>query len=62
MSSPLLIQASNIYISQPFLKFQKQYEEFQGTYINEHIERISSHEYVVSMYESLKIVESFGIL
>jgi zinc finger SWIM domain-containing protein 3 len=50
MSSTMLIQATNIYTSQPFLKFQKQYEDFQGAYIKEHIERHSSHDYVVSIY------------
>jgi zinc finger SWIM domain-containing protein 3 len=31
--SPMLVQATKIYTSQPFLKFQKQYEEFQGDYV-----------------------------
>jgi len=50
MKSPMLIQAAQIYTSQPFLKFQKQYEEFQGAFVKEHIERNSSHEYIVSIY------------
>ncbi|XP_059455217.1 protein FAR-RED IMPAIRED RESPONSE 1-like [Corylus avellana] len=49
--SPMLVQAAKIYTSQPFLKFQKQYEEFQGAYIKEHIEINSSHEYIVSFYD-----------
>lgn len=54
MSSPMLIQVTNIYTSQPFFKFQKQYEEFQRAYIKEHIKRISFHEYLVSMYDKPK--------
>jgi zinc finger SWIM domain-containing protein 3 len=51
MLSPMLVQAAKIYTSQPFLKFQKQYEEFQGAYVKECIERNSSHEYIVSFYD-----------
>jgi zinc finger SWIM domain-containing protein 3 len=51
MLSPMLVQAAKIYTSQPFLKFQKQYEEFQGAYVNELIERNSSQEYIVSFYD-----------
>jgi zinc finger SWIM domain-containing protein 3 len=51
MLSPMLVQAAKIYTSQPFLKFQKQYEEFQGAYVKERIERNSSHEYIVSFYD-----------
>ncbi|XP_059436424.1 protein FAR1-RELATED SEQUENCE 9-like [Corylus avellana] len=49
MFSPMLIQAANIYTCQQFLKFQKQYEEFQGAFVKERIERNSSHEYIVSI-------------
>jgi hypothetical protein len=28
MLSPMLVQVANIYISKPFMKLQKQYEEF----------------------------------
>ncbi|XP_062173634.1 protein FAR1-RELATED SEQUENCE 5-like [Alnus glutinosa] len=51
MLSPMLVQAAKIYTSQPFLKFQKQYEEFQGAYVKELIERNSSQEYIVSFYD-----------
>jgi zinc finger SWIM domain-containing protein 3 len=51
MSSPMLVEAAKIYTSRPFLKFQKQYEKFQGAYIKEHVERNSSHEYIVSFYD-----------
>jgi len=48
--SPIVIQAANIYTCQPFLKFQKQYEEFQGAFVKERIKTNSPHEYVVSIY------------
>jgi zinc finger SWIM domain-containing protein 3 len=51
MLSPMLVQAAKIYTSQPFLKFQKQYEEFEGAYVKELIERNSSQEYIVSFYD-----------
>ncbi|KAG6708290.1 hypothetical protein I3842_06G073800, partial [Carya illinoinensis] len=53
IASPMLVQAVNTYTSQLFLKFQKQYEEFQGAFVKEFQgrgERDSSHEYVVSIY------------
>jgi len=58
MLSPMLIQAANIYTSQPFFKFQKRHEKFEGAYIKEHIERNSSYDYVVSIYGKF---ERFGI-
>ncbi|XP_042941212.1 protein FAR1-RELATED SEQUENCE 5-like [Carya illinoinensis] len=50
IASPMLVQAANTYTSQLFLKFQKQYEEFQGAFVKERGERDLSHEYVVSIY------------
>jgi zinc finger SWIM domain-containing protein 3 len=52
IASPMLIQAANIYTPKLFLKFQKQYEEFQGAFVKERIERNSSHE--VSIYGQAK--------
>ncbi|XP_075640620.1 protein FAR1-RELATED SEQUENCE 5-like [Castanea sativa] len=50
IASPMLIQAAHIYTPKLFLKFQEQYEEFQGAFVKEHVERNASHEYIVSIY------------
>ena len=54
IASPILIQVENIYTPKLFLKFQKQYEEFQGDFVKERIERNSSHEFIVSIYGQAK--------
>ena len=54
IASPMLIQAANIYTPKLFLKFQKQYDEFQGAFVKERIERNSSHEFIVSIYGQAK--------
>ena len=48
--SPMLIQAAYIYTPKLFLKFQEQYEEFQGAFVKERVERNATHEYIVSIY------------
>ncbi|XP_050241042.1 protein FAR1-RELATED SEQUENCE 5-like [Quercus robur] len=50
IASPMLIQAAHIYTPKLFLKFQEQYEEFQGAFVKKHIERNATHEYIVSIY------------
>ncbi|KAK4544310.1 hypothetical protein RGQ29_033010 [Quercus rubra] len=50
IASPMLIQATNIYTPKLFLKFQEQYEEFQGAFVKERVERNATHEYIVSIY------------
>ncbi|KAF3946630.1 hypothetical protein CMV_027126 [Castanea mollissima] len=50
IASPMLIQAAHIYTPKLFLKFQEQYEEFQGAFVKERVERNASHEYIVSIY------------
>ena len=46
----MLIQAANIYTPKLFLKFQEQYEEFQGAFVKQRVERNAIHEYIVSIY------------
>ena len=48
--SPMLIQAAHIYTPKLFLKFQEQYEEFQGAFVKKRVERNATHEYIVSIY------------
>ena len=48
--SPMLIQAAYIYTPKLFLKFQEQYEEFQGAFVKKRVERNATHEYIVSIY------------
>ena len=50
ITSPILIQAAHIYKPKLFLKFQEQYEEFQGAFVKERVERNATHEYIVSIY------------
>ena len=50
IASPMLIQAAHIYTPKLFLKFQEQYEEFQGAFVKERVERNATHEYIVSIY------------
>ncbi|KAK4608137.1 hypothetical protein RGQ29_001804 [Quercus rubra] len=61
ITSPMLIQAAHIYKPKLFLKFQEQYEEFQGAFVKERVERNATHEYIIVSCSCRKF-ERIGIL
>ncbi|XP_042478523.1 protein FAR1-RELATED SEQUENCE 5-like isoform X1 [Macadamia integrifolia] len=50
MKAPMLIQAGEIYTPIIFEEFQKEYEEYQGAFILERNEGVSTDEYMVAIY------------